>query len=451
MGQGAAHSPALITVGIFEPMLVPKIRGHAFVVLRVLSGDKVLHITNVDNFPSFHTIPVSSAGGFPAEAAVLELQVYTAADVHSFRQNSNVRHFATVLVPLKSFTHLHRAAQLRGSQAGAACLWLGLDEDMLPDAADVRVLFERNKVLGAELSAAKLFLTLRGVHAAAAPEEGGWSAAVVTSSCSSSGSKTPASPAQDMVKEMLVQADKLVRGLHSHVEEIRSSSGDYEALEEENARLRMSIKQQKEKYEGLTTWLRAQVDAANTEPEPVKEPPAQQPTSLDREVERSREQLKDAKDLAARLRRDLDAQYARYSSIERHALTAERAKGETLKLFGDWHQDIRWMGVKLADCDIVQDALKKQLIDLREEVSAMRAATDQTLSDYAPSSLMASRYHEEDACPDTPPGSSRREAASWAGNSVSTHVPPIQWEKAAPASNDYALSGGNGQVSPIRH
>lgn len=431
MGQGAQR-PTCISVGVFEPLLIPKLRGRVFVRVRVLSGDKVLHCQNVEDFPAFLTVPVTGSGVRPNElfSPVLEIQVHTAPDRHGFRTNSKVRHFATVPVPLKSFMHLWQCAQVPGSGASAQCLFLGLDEDLVE--ADARVGFERARALGELMTAPKLGIVLRGAELDSASSPGGWQSVLVSSACSAAASTASASePTNDYTKEMLIQADTVIRGLHAHVEEVRASAGDYDALQEENARLRTAIIQQKEKYNGLTTWLRAQVEVANRAPDPVAVPGAHEQTSTgmereterakDQQTERAKEQLKDAKELIARLRRDLDSQYANYGSIERHASAAERAKGEALKLFGDWHQDIRVMGVQLADCDIVQDALRTQLLDLTEEVASLRARSEGLVD-----------------CPLNSQSTSRHDGS----------VPPVQWDKAAVTSNDYMLGSAyadNGQ------
>eukprot|EP00747_Dinoflagellata_sp_TGD_P212430 gnl/TRDRNA2_/TRDRNA2_85519_c0_seq2.p1 gnl/TRDRNA2_/TRDRNA2_85519_c0~~gnl/TRDRNA2_/TRDRNA2_85519_c0_seq2.p1 ORF type:complete len:387 (+),score=94.28 gnl/TRDRNA2_/TRDRNA2_85519_c0_seq2:43-1161(+) len=362
MGQ-AETRPSSVGIVVFEPLLVPRVRGKAFVVLRTTVGGKS-HTERIDSFPAFRTLPVS---GGEAPPTVLYVDVLTAPDTMSFRGDINVRLFASVPVPLKSFAYMWQQAPSRvvtepqRGPTGAACFWLGLSEDEDSQELDVRTRFERAKVLGGHLPAPKVGLAMHSIEEVdeALPDADRESA---------TSSTKVATPAAEAVKEVLGEADVIVRAVHRSIEEAYASWGDYDTLLDENTQLRLSIEQQREKYEGLIVWLKDQVSEANGVPHDGDENSGSRgsaESALDRETRRLREEVAELRATIQKIDLDIAEQQVRAETITQHALAAKQAKEEAQKLFGEKHQDIRWMGAQLAESGLAQETLRRRLEELR--------------------------------------------------------------------------------------
>mmetsp|Transcript_142579 Transcript_142579/g.262096 ORF Transcript_142579/g.262096 Transcript_142579/m.262096 type:complete len:390 (+) Transcript_142579:71-1240(+) len=346
MGQGAQRF-ANVTVWVCEPILVPGVLGQAFVVLHTKSAGAA-HVERIETFPSQRTLPVSTTVAAEGLASVLLVEVVTAADVKSFVENRGVRHFATVPVPLHQFVHLWQPAppawaptsssssSAAHSTGPAECVWLGLDQDApVPGSGvDSGVLFNQAKTLGMDLVTPKVGIMLRAGEPSASNDKGGKPATALA------GTGAEASLVADPSREVFVQANAVVHGLHSHMKESLGTGSNYEALQAENVQLRIAIGKQREKYERLTTWLRSQVQEA------VTGNPAAAP-GVDDEMRRLQEKLAGYRGVANRLRFEIQDQSLREEGVQRHAAASRKAKEATTKLLTEKHAEVQQLGVQL--------------------------------------------------------------------------------------------------------
>lgn len=357
--------PATITVTVFEPLLVPAVCGQAFVVLKGCAGDRS-GVERLDSFPASRTLPLGS-GSVEGEGPLLEVEVVTAADAETFRSEpNNARSFASVRVPLQEVRRLW--AELSSAEGvldarelpRSACLWLGLSEELAPEALDPRSLFERSRELGSQLGRPKVAVALHCPE----PGRGSRSGGIVRfpGACSRMAPALRVGPTSGQrgsaaIKEVLGQVDCLTRGMHRHLEQARSSLGDHEALQATNVQLRTSVEQQREKYEGLIDWLKAQVQGASTGG--VMSP------EEDAEMKRQSAELLKLRAVVEGLTDEVEEQQARALSIQRCALSAKWAREETLKLYEAKYQDVLAMDRQLADSDVELQRLRQHLLSLK--------------------------------------------------------------------------------------
>mmetsp|Transcript_135432 Transcript_135432/g.260199 ORF Transcript_135432/g.260199 Transcript_135432/m.260199 type:complete len:374 (-) Transcript_135432:41-1162(-) len=306
------------------------------------------HVERIETFPSQRTLPVSTTVAAEGLASVLLVEVVTAADVKSFVENKGVRHFATVPVPLHQLVHLWQPAPpawapTSSSSSSAAhptgpaeCVWLGLDQDApVPGSGvDSGVLFNQAKTLGMDLVTPKVGIMLRAGELSASNDKGGKPATALA------GTGAEASLVTDPSREVFVQANAVVHGLHSHMKESLGTGSNYEALQAENVQLRIAIGKQREKYERLTTWLRSQVQEA------VTGSPAAAP-GVDDEMRRLQEKLAGYRGVANRLRFEIQDQSLREEGVQRHAAASRKAKEATTKLLTEKHAEVQQLGVQL--------------------------------------------------------------------------------------------------------
>lgn len=388
MGQGAQRF-ANVTVWVCEPILVPGALGQAFVVLHTKSAG-VAHVERIEHFPSQRNLPLSSTVAAEGLASVLLVEVVTAADVQSFVENKGVRHFATVPVPLHHFVHLWQSAPpawaptsssssaATQSTGPAECIWLGLDQDApVPGSGvDSGVLFDQAKTLGMDLVTPKVGIMLRAGEPLSNGDKGGTPA----SALAAAGAET--SLITDPPREVFLQANAVVHGLHKHMKESLGTGSNYEALQVENLQLRTAIAKQREKYERLTAWLRSQVQEALTGD------PAESPGLVDGEMRRLHEKLAGYRGVANRIREEISEQSAREEGIRRLAASSRKAKEATTKLLGEKHSEVQRLGVQLQQGRRMILKLQRRFekLEAMNEEAASAAAKEVSTGDSASSS-----------------------------------------------------------------
>lgn len=366
MGQGAPR-PLSVLVSVFEPFLVPKSLGQAFVVLRSVSEDgeqrRIAGEERVESFPALVSLPVPPRDGKSAfdEGSFLEVEVVTAADASNFRTDMGTRVFSSVAVPLSAVSHVFQP-QVTSRSGSCAVFWLGLPEDSVVQDPDLSrnggeatgasrlERFEVAQSVGRQLAAPKVCVAIQCGEAAVLAVE-----AVDGEHTGDEVHDSPKSRRLDSVGEILRRTENLAAGLHLSLEEARSACGDHEAVQCENVQLRMSIEQQRERFRGTVAWLREQVREASTISCGSSTPEA------DAELERHRAELAELRCAVARLKEELAEQQGRAQVIQRHAMNARRAKDETMKLFEAKHKDVRWMGGQLAESGLGVERLRRKL------------------------------------------------------------------------------------------
>lgn len=256
MGQ-TIQPPTNFVVSVFEPALVPKVRGDVYVVLRAVVGETVVEEL-VESFPAVRGFPMRCVNGV-FHPKILEVEVVLANSVQTFRAGGGERPYRTIPIPLQYFSNVWLPESAKPSAdgpfhaQGTACLWLGLTEAVTPDSEDVLLQFELSRSAGARLTVPKLLVALHssGIESDELPLSSVGKYACV-----------PEQRGQETVEgittaRMRVRAehqflgivDSQLRGLHRVVDEARKLLPDHDALQAANAELRGAIAK-RERWEG---------------------------------------------------------------------------------------------------------------------------------------------------------------------------------------------------------
>lgn len=385
MGQNTSGVPRItVTLKIFEPMLVPRLRGMPFVVLRsVIEGRS--YVERVESFPAVRTFPVNLHINGKGTLPVVEIHVVTATDAQSFSSNSNVKHYASVPVPLEaisgpwqadSFQLLPLETELLTADPGfqPICMWLGLSEGadlsstVGADIGVVNDMFENASALGKRLTSPKVCIAIYGRR----ETTDRWDSVVSCQGGAESAAACVApgplftDQATQVMQEALESANRLVCGLHQHLEESRSSHSGFAALENENQQLQASLEQQREKYEDLISWLRGQVEEAARGGSKYKD-------KEDPELRRLRKQVGDMNEQALKLKEEISQKRAKATLMQQHLNSAKRAKDETYKLFESKEADFRKMSKELGYSSLALEKLRQRIRELRGESSCQQS------------------------------------------------------------------------------
>lgn len=367
MGQSIAI-PTNFIVSVFEPVLVPKVYGIPFVVLRVAIGDEVLE-EHIDAFPALRGFPMT----YIKDAVLpqtLDVEVVVADSLEAFRDGRVHRPYSALSIPLKLFTNVwvpgsSDPAKESCHEAGTACMWLGLSEEISADGGgDANMRFEHARAAGQRLLAPKFLIAL---HSGDVELRGDnpfvWPASY---GCA------PVMRGDELLGEakirvqaehkFLCHTDILFRGLHSAAEEARLQYSDHDALVTDNAELRQALAKQQERVEELFQSTEDLKAAA---------------TCLPNDERRKREVDEVSREIQF-LENKLFEQQQREEDYQKKTLAAKQATAEIMKLCEEKEKEIKSMHHKHAESN---EALER----LRVKYESFRGARASPATKFRPS------------------------------------------------------------------
>mmetsp|Transcript_52349 Transcript_52349/g.139402 ORF Transcript_52349/g.139402 Transcript_52349/m.139402 type:complete len:445 (-) Transcript_52349:275-1609(-) len=349
MGQSITTATNFI-VSVFEPVLVPKVYGIPFVVLRVVIGDEVLE-DHIDAFPALRGFPMT----YFKDAIlpqVLEVEVVVADSLEAFRAGRVHRPYSVLSIPLKLFTNVwvpgsSDPAKEVCHEAGTACMWLGLSEEISADGGgDVHMRFEYARAAGQRLLTPKFLIALhsgdvelRGDNPFLWPTSYGCAPVIRGDEF-----LEEAKIRVQAEHKFLGHTDILFRGLHSAAEEARLQYSDHDALVIDNAELRQALAKQQERVEELFQSTEDLKAAATCLPNDERRKQEVDLSEVSKEIQF--------------LENKLVEQQQREEDYQKKTVAAKQATAEIMKLCEEKEKEIKSMHHKHAESNETLERLR---------------------------------------------------------------------------------------------